>query len=252
MAQITKIKIGDGEVYDIHDADVDGCLTRLTTLENNVITYKTISGNTYTGLARRVDKPDNHSDDGGWIRTTKAGILPYEPNGGSVSATYKSNLGASNWLFKNVYSENFIGKLQINTNNNSGINGVVPLDNGGTGVKNYAGIDNPLVPEKGWKIGASKNRGLKWGHFCYVCVYLERTGAKLTGPAAGGNIADITLGTIKAGYRPSCTSSWTSNASPAGCFGYVNKNGLTKITNMSPNSVINVNAVLHFTAMYFA
>lgn len=79
--KITQIRIGNaetGKVYDIQDARVGGCLTRLTTLENKAMTYKLVSGNTYAGLARGIETPDNPNNDWGWTRTTKDGLIPYD------------------------------------------------------------------------------------------------------------------------------------------------------------------------------
>ena len=247
--KITQIRIGteaNGTTYDIQDARVDNCLNRLNTLETNAMTYKVI-GN-YAGLARGIDTPDNPNNDWGWTRTTKDGLIPYDQS-------KAASLGTKTWQFKQAYAKDLYGILHIIDNDSqvkSGITGVIPIANGGSGTSKIVGNSNTWTAASGWAQSSSANsRSLDWGKIHYLSVYATRTGSALNGGTTG-NIGDISIGTLSSSYRPAWTTSWHSCAGTTVCFGYVAATGVIKITNLLPGSTLANKGSVHFTTTWIA
>lgn len=97
------------------------------------------NGNAYYGMVL----PDN--DTGGYVRTTKNGLIPIEGN----STTGSGNIGTSGWPFASIYAKNFYGAFNGTATNanlikNQGVTDLVAsaADGGATGsiTTNNAGL----------------------------------------------------------------------------------------------------------------
>ncbi len=115
------------------------------------------------------------------------------------------------------------------------------LDHIETGIATLAAdsgwVTTGITSAAGWSLGSYNYR--KIGALVYVNVPITRSGGTIT-PSADGNMADSTVFTLPAGYRPTVALGLHSgNAQRIGTFGVSTGGVVTLVANANAVNIIN-------------